>query len=286
MFEFLSTSWFVSVWQMQISPANTMWSMCGWLPMLLLFSLLLHLQFYSTVNVWIPVNKLICECLTNANLTPKYNVVNVWLIANASAIFSAPSCVIVLPCECLNYCQQVDLWVFDKWNLTCKSNVVNVWLIANAFAIFSAPLSPIWLSCECLNSCQQVDLWVFDKCKSHPQMQCGQCAVDCQCFCYFLCSFMSNFIELWMFEFLSTSWLSVWQMQISPANAMWSMCGWLPMLLLFSLLLHVQFYWTVNVWIPVNKLICECLANANLTFKSNVVTEQFLNASSSFRDCK
>ena len=41
----------------------------------------------------------------------------------------------------------------------------------------------------------------FDKCKSHPQLQCGQCVVDCQCFCYFLCSFISNFIVLRMFEF-------------------------------------------------------------------------------------
>src|SRR3990167_1468559 len=37
--------------------------------------------------------------------------------------------------------------------------------------------------------------------KSHSQMQCCQCVVDCQCFCNVLCSLNSNFIVLWMLNF-------------------------------------------------------------------------------------
>ena len=43
---------------------------------------------------------------------------------------------------------------------------------------------------------------------------------------------------------------------ISPANAMLSMCGWLPMLVQCCLLLHLQFYSTVNGWFQSKVYFC------------------------------
>ena len=86
--------------------------------------------------------------------------------------------------------------------------------------------------------------------KSHLQIQCCQCIVDCQCFCHVLCSFNSNFIALWMLNFNKIVNFKIncsKNKQISPPNSMLSMCCWLSMLLPCSLLLHLQFYCSVNV---------------------------------------
>src|SRR3990167_8752833 len=42
---------------------------------------------------------------------------------------------------------------------------------------------------------------LLPKSQSHPQMQFSQCVVGCQCLSNVLCSFISNFIVLWMVDF-------------------------------------------------------------------------------------
>ena len=82
----------------KILPANTMRSMCCWSSLLLRCQLLLHWQLDCSLNVSIKSPFFIL--FKKENLTCKYNVINVLLLFNASAIAIAPSSPIPLPYEC------------------------------------------------------------------------------------------------------------------------------------------------------------------------------------------
>src|SRR3990167_7212724 len=103
------------------------------LPMLVQCSLLLLVQSVFSLH-----------CCQNHNLTPKYNVVNVLLVANASPMFFALSAPISFICEWLISVKSVFLsHCCQNHNLTSKFNVVNVLLVANACPMFFAPSSPM-----------------------------------------------------------------------------------------------------------------------------------------------
>ena len=169
-----------------------------------------------------------------------------------------------------------------------NSSVISLFLF-NFTSILLSTLCPIPLYCEMLDSFQHLIVLIL-KYESHLQIQCGQRVVDRQCFSYFLCSFIANFIalQIWMCQAVAVNGLlngnltckcnvvnvllianalpifsapscpislsCEWNIlsagdeivfdkcKPSPSNPMWSICDWLSMLLLFSLLLHLQFY--------------------------------------------
>src|SRR3990167_1975978 len=112
---------------------------------------------------------------------------------------------------------------------------------------------------------------LLPKSQSHPQMQCCQCVVGCQCLSNVLCSFISNIIPLCMVDFSQKYFRCiVAKITISPLNAMLPMCCWLPMLVQCSLLLLLQFDCPVNVSVR-SVFSLHCCQNHNLTPKCNVV---------------
>src|SRR3990167_1116911 len=72
-------------------------------------------------------------------------------------------------------------------------------LFARHLMICIVPSAPILFLCGCLISVRSIML--LPKSQSYPQMQFGQCIVGYQCFSNLLCSFISNFIDLRMFDF-------------------------------------------------------------------------------------
>src|SRR3990167_4282792 len=91
------------------------------------------------------------HCCQNHNLIAKFNVVNVLLVANACAMFVAPSPLNSLDYEWLISVKSLfSLHCCQNHNLTPKFNVVNGLLVANACPMFFAPSAPILLACEWL----------------------------------------------------------------------------------------------------------------------------------------